>query len=68
MKIIYDPQTDTMNVIFREERIKESDEVKEGVIVDYGFDGNIVGFEVLDATKHITQPNTFTYEVAKQAA
>lgn len=55
-----------MNVIFREERVKESDEVKDGVIVDYGFDGNIVGFEVLDATKHVCQPNAVTYERKKE--
>ncbi|MBS4028522.1 MAG: DUF2283 domain-containing protein [Ignavibacteriales bacterium] len=65
MKIIYDTQTDTMNVIFREEQIKESDEVKDGVIVDYGIDGNIIGFEVLDATKHTTQLNTFMCEITK---
>ena len=34
MKVVYDSQTDTINVISREERIKESDEVKEGVILN----------------------------------
>lgn len=63
MKVIYDSQTDTMNVIFREERIKESDEVRDGVIVDFGYDGNIVGFEILNATQHVTQPSAMTFEL-----
>ncbi|MBI5215530.1 MAG: DUF2283 domain-containing protein [Ignavibacteriae bacterium] len=69
MKIIYDPDTDIMNVIFKDDKIKESDEVKEGVIIDYGFDGTIVGFEILDAKRHISQPKMFSYELReKQAA
>jgi uncharacterized protein YuzE len=63
MKVIYDPQTDTMNVIFRDERVKESDEVREGVVVDFGYDGNIVGFEILNAAQHITQPSAMTFEL-----
>jgi uncharacterized protein YuzE len=53
MKVIYDPQTDTMTITLREERIKESDEVRPGVIADFGFDGGIVRFEILDASKVI---------------
>ncbi|MEK7251400.1 MAG: DUF2283 domain-containing protein [Bacteroidota bacterium] len=63
MKVIYDPHADTMNVIFREERIKESDEVREGVVVDFGYDGNIVGFEILNATQHVAQPRALTFEL-----
>ncbi len=63
MKVIYDSETETKSVIFREERIKESDEVKEGVIVDFGYDGNIVGFEILNATQHVTQPSAMTFEL-----
>lgn len=29
MKVIFDPETDTLSLIFREERIAESDEVRE---------------------------------------
>jgi uncharacterized protein YuzE len=66
MKIIYDPYTDTMNVILREERIKESEEVKEGVIVDYGYDGNIVGFEILNARQHVAEPRALTFELKSE--
>jgi uncharacterized protein YuzE len=51
MKVTYDPETDTMTISLRDERIKESDEVRPGVIADFGYDGGIVSFEILDASK-----------------
>lgn len=42
MKIWYDRETDTMVITLREEPIKESDEVRPGVIADFGYDGGIV--------------------------
>jgi len=51
MRVTYDGETDTMTIILRDERIKESDEVRPGVIADFGFDGGIVRFEILDASK-----------------
>jgi uncharacterized protein YuzE len=51
MKVTYDRETDTMTISLRQERIKESDEVRPGVIADFGFDGGIVRFEILDASK-----------------
>ncbi len=68
MRIIYDPNTDIMNVIFRDDKIKESDELKEGIVVDYGFDGGVVGFEIFDARKNIAQPNMVSYELKEQQA
>ncbi len=51
MKVTYDQETDTMTITLREERIKESDEVRPGVIADFGYDWGIVRFEILDASK-----------------
>jgi uncharacterized protein YuzE len=51
MKVTYDQETDTMTISLRDERIKESDEVRPGVIADFGYDGGIVRFEILDASK-----------------
>ena len=42
MKIMYDPETDSLTITLREERIKESDEVRPGIIADFGYDGEIV--------------------------
>ncbi len=56
MKVQYDPETDTLTIRLREERIKESEEVRPGVIADYGYDGGVVRFEVLARRKSWKRP------------
>lgn len=66
MKLIYDPETDTLTLILREMTIEESDEIKEGLIIDYGKDNKIVSIEMLDVSNNISEPQTFMYEVKGQ--
>lgn len=42
MTVIFDPETNTLSIILRDEKISESDEIKDGVIIDYSKDGKIV--------------------------
>ena len=63
MKVIFDPQTDTMSLIFRKDDIVDSDEVREGIIIDYNKDGKIVSMEILDASEQITEPDGILYEL-----
>ena len=60
MKIRYDRETDTLVIALRDERIKESDEVRPGVIADFGYDGGVVRFEILDASKRVADPLSVT--------
>ena len=62
MKVEYDPQTDTLTITFREARIRESDEVRPGVIADFGYDGGIVRFELLDASKIMDHKHEVQFE------
>jgi len=62
MRVIYDPETDTIDLIFREEPVAESDEVRDGIIIDYDKDGKIVSIEVLDASEHVGEPGTMVYQ------
>ncbi len=64
MKIRYDRDTDTMVISLRDERIKESDEVRPGVIADFGCDGGVVRFEILEASKHVQEPLSVTLATA----
>ena len=68
MKVIYDPETDTLNLIFKEETIAESDELGEGIIVDYDRQGKIVSIEILDASEHVTEPKSILYELKETKA
>ena len=64
MKITYDPEVDVLPIIFSEAAIEESDEEKPGIIMDYDTAGNIVGMEILDASKRMENPRSLEYVVA----
>jgi uncharacterized protein YuzE len=63
MKVKYDKEVDVLYILFSEEKIKESDEEKEGIILDYAEDGSIVGIEVLNASKRMKNITKVEYEV-----
>jgi len=67
MKIIYDTKTDTLSIILKDAVIVESDEEKNGVILDYDEKGDVVSLEILDAKNRVTKPNEMVYELAGQA-
>ena len=64
MKVTYDPQVDILRILFRDVPVEESDQDKPGVILDYDKDGNIVGLEVLNASKRVENPKGVDYAVA----
>ena len=37
--------------------------MRPGVIADFGYDGEIVRFEILSASKVVTQPKAVAYEL-----
>jgi uncharacterized protein YuzE len=64
MKVVYDRETDTLIITLRDQRIRESNEVKPGVIADFGYDGGIVRFEVLRASQVVEKTNEMQFAVA----
>lgn len=64
MKATYVRETDTLIITLREARIRESDEVRPGVIADFGYDGGVVRFEVLDASKNVENTTEMQFAVA----
>jgi uncharacterized protein YuzE len=63
MKVTYDQDTDSLIITLREERIKESDEVRPGVIVDFGYDGGIVRFEIMQASKVVKNTREIQFAI-----
>ena len=64
MKVTYDPKTDTLCVILRDDAaVAESDEDKPGVILDYDDAGNLISLEILDASRRVSDATRVVYEV-----
>lgn len=63
MKVTYDQEVDVLRILLNDAEIEESDEDKPGVIIDYDDSGNVVGMEILDASKRISNPKTLEYAV-----
>ena len=64
MKVTYDPRTDSLSVIFKDNTaVAESDEEKPGVVLDYDVDGNLVSLEILDASRRVTDARNVDYKL-----
>ncbi len=47
MRMYYSKDVDAMYIRLKEDKIEDSDEVSDGVIMDYDKDGNLVAIEIL---------------------
>jgi uncharacterized protein YuzE len=63
VKLTYDAEVDVLRIVLSDAPIEESDEDKPGVILDYDMDGNVVGLEILEASKRISNPRSVEYAV-----
>ena len=64
MKISYDAETDTLTMILKSGPVAESDEEKPGVILDFDEDGDVVGIEILDASRRVEDPRSIEFRAA----
>lgn len=63
MKVTFDAEVDVLRIVLSNAPIEESDEDKPGVILDYDKDGNMVGLEIFEASKRMTNPRSVDYAV-----
>jgi uncharacterized protein YuzE len=65
MRVSYDTKTDTLSMILKEgATISESAEEKPGVILDYDERGDLVSFEILDASRRVTEARKIEFQIA----
>jgi uncharacterized protein YuzE len=65
MKVRYDPEVDVLSIALSDAPVEESDEDKPGVILDYDKSGNVVGLEILDASRRMGNPMSVEYAIAR---
>jgi YD repeat-containing protein len=64
MNVTYDPAKDVLTVELKPGPVAESDEGKPGVILDYDEQGNLIGVEVLDASRRVAHVRSMQFEVS----
>ncbi len=57
MRVRIDQRADAVYVNLTNRAIEGSEEVADGIIVDYDAEGRIVGVEILDASKRTDDPD-----------
>lgn len=64
MKATYDPASDTLTLELKPGPVAESDEDKPGIILDYDASGDLVGIEILDASRRVDEARSMQFRVA----
>ena len=64
MSILYDVETDTLTIIFNDEQVADSDEIREGTILDFDKNGNVVSMEILKASDRVKMLSHIDHQVA----
>ena len=53
MKLTYYPETDSLYIDLSEQPSVDSQEVSEGIVLDYDASGNLVGIDIDNASKKV---------------
>ena len=54
-KVEYDQNADAMYIWLRKAKYEISEEIAENVIIDLSKDGRIIGIEILDVSKNLSE-------------
>lgn len=54
MKVTYNPEEDTLRILFRNAPIHESEQHRSGLILDYDQHGCILGLELAEASEYLS--------------
>ncbi|MGH7953849.1 MAG: DUF2283 domain-containing protein [Limisphaerales bacterium] len=63
MKLNYFPETDSLYIDLASRPSAESQEVSEGVVLDYDADGNLVGIDIDHASKKLNLREVVTNQI-----
>jgi uncharacterized protein YuzE len=62
--VIYDRDTDKLSIILRPGKVAESDETRDGLIMNYDKTGKLLSIELLDASAQVNRPYAVEFALA----
>jgi uncharacterized protein YuzE len=70
MRVRYDEEVDVLYIRLKETPYYESDEIKEGIIIDYDKDGNVIGIEIMNATEYLApeELSTIKFDITRKVS
>lgn len=63
MKVVYDPATDVLQIIFRDAVVEDFSKDSRGLTVDYDADDKIIALEIQNASSLVEDPCTLEHKV-----
>ena len=63
MRVQYDPSADAMYIRLADGTVADSDEVREGVVLDYDAAGKVLGIELPNVSKRADNPREMAFEM-----
>ena len=67
MKAQNDPAADAMYIRLADGTVADSDEVRDGVVLDYDVNGRVLGIEVLNLSLRADNPREMAFELMPSA-
>lgn len=61
MNVTYDREADALYIRLRDGDVAKTSDVEEGLTLDYDKAGDLLGIEILRASKRITEPHAISY-------
>jgi uncharacterized protein YuzE len=65
MRMTVDTEADALYIRFGEAKIVESEEVSDGIILDFDASGRVVGFEMLDVRRRFPEADLSRVDVER---
>lgn len=63
MKILYDPDSDMLQLTFAAGPVEETTQIAPGLVLDYDADGRVIGLEIRKASQRTDNPYGIQYQI-----
>lgn len=65
MKIIYNPASDVMRIVFRDAPVEDFTEEQPNMKIDYDMEDRIVALEIRQASKLVDDPHQVEHQIVE---